>query len=325
MSVIIEWHRAWSFDVSNAFEQLPADELMNVDVVRILFEHGSGRTRQKIGVLRDGCGTVVGVLPLAWRVDWKGLYAWRLLTQYVMPYARFFVLPGYTDLALQSMGGYFACDNVAFYELPENTSVLQEETSWVAPLSCTFDELLRRTRYSSEYRRNQKISSGLELREDQFADLPQALDLWAAKWGQRGHGYTANRRDDLLLGFQVLAVQGLLKTFSLYDGPRFVAMNINMVRAHGLHFMLTVSQDEYRSRNPGIRLVLATFAWACNLGYTEYDMGRTGEGYKKKWAVPEVRGYRLVRGPWGSQLLGNLLEKAGNVMVKAQYKLGRRS
>src|SRR6266576_3919657 len=199
MSVIVEWHRAWSSDVSNAFEQLPADELMNVDVVRILCEHGSGRSRQKIGVLRDG-GTVVGVLPLAWRVDWTGLYAWRLLTQYVMPYARFFVLPGYTDLALRSMGGYFACDNVAFYELPKNTSVLQEETSWVAPLSCTFDE-------------------------------------------------------------------------------------------------------------------------ACNLGYTEYDMGRTSEAYKKRWADPEVRGYRLVRGPWGSQLLGNLLEKAGNVMVKAQYKL----
>jgi hypothetical protein len=71
--------------------------------------------------------------------------------------------------------------------------------------------------------------------------------------------------------------------------------------------------------------VLATFAWACNLGYTEYDMGRTADGYKRKWAGPEVRGYRLVRGPWGSQLLGNLLEKAGNVMVKAQYKLGRRS
>ncbi len=207
--VCLEWHEEWSSAVANAFATLPYDHLMNPELVRRLWEDGVGRDRQKIAVLRGDDGQAVGVVPLRKR----GKLSWQLLTQYVLPYARFFVLPEYTDAALDALGSQIDCDNVLFYQTPSSTRMLRAEESWVTALPPTYDELLRRTKYAQKDRKFRRETAGLEMREDDYASLPEALAHWQEKWIAAGSHATAARKDDLLLSFQIMAAQGRLEDF----------------------------------------------------------------------------------------------------------------
>ena len=89
LKVRVEWYGDWSPSVAEAFSVLPYDHLMDAVLVRRLWEDGVGRDRQKIALVRSLSGEPVGVVPLRKR----GKLSWQLLTHYVMPYARFFVLP----------------------------------------------------------------------------------------------------------------------------------------------------------------------------------------------------------------------------------------
>ena len=302
--VRVEWHEEWSEAVRRAFAALPYDPLMDPDLVRRLWEDGVGRDRQKIALVRAPGGEAVGVVPLRKR----GRLSWQLLTQYVMPYARFFVRPGYTDAALDVLGRCIDCDNVAFYETPSRTRMLHAEESWVVTLEPTYEELLRRTKYTKEDRKFRREAAGLEMREDCYECLPEALDHWQAKWKAAGSHTTAARRDDLLVSFRTLAEQGRLKTFSLHDGDTLAAMEMNMIGPSTMYSMTTIMRDEYRHTHAGIRLTLAAMEWGCANGMAEYDMLRTSGHYKRQWAEPVTRSYRLVRRPFGSETLGCALE-----------------
>jgi len=280
--VRVEWHRTWSPSVSEAFAALPYDPLMDPELVRRLWEDGVGRDRQKIAVLRGEDTQVAGVVPLRKR----GKLSWQLLTQYVLPYARFFVLPAYTDAALKALGREIDCNNVSFYRMPAHTRMLRPEESWVTALESSYDELMRRTKYRKEDRQCRRYAEGLELAEDRYELLPAALAHWQAKWLKEGSRVAASRKDDLLLSFQILAEQGRLKTFSLHDGDKFAAMEMNMIGPVTMYSMTTIMLDEYRKTHAGIRLTLAAMQWGCANGMAEYDMLRTSGHYKKRWAEP---------------------------------------
>lgn len=312
----IEWHADWSRAVAEAFTTLPPDHLMDADVVRTLWEAGVGRDRQRIALVRDGDGAPVGVVPLRKR----GKLSWQLLTQYVMPYARFHVLPAHTDAALDALGREIDCDNVVFHGMPSRTRMLRAEESWVVPLAPTYDELMRRTQYGKRDRKCRKRAAALTLAEDNYDAMPEALSLWQAKWAARGSRATAGRKDDLLLGFQTLASQGRLKTFSLHDGDTLVAMDVNMIGPGTTYSITGVIRDEYKDAFPGIRVLLAGMEWACAHGMTEYDLLRTSGHYKSAWAAPETRSYRLIRRPFGSEGLGCAFESAKDLLRRRRAR-----
>ena len=314
--VRVEWHEDWSSPVSEAFSVLPYDHLMDAVLVRRLWEDGVGRDRQKIALVRSLSGEPVGVVPLRKR----GKLSWQLLTHYVMPYARFFVLPQYTDAALDVLGRDIDCFRVSFSQVPANTRMLRPEESWVVPLKPTYDELLRRTRYREKDRKFRRETARMDLREDDYGSLPEALDHWQRKWLSEGSLATACRKSDLLLGFEVLAEQGRLKTFSLHDGDTLVAMGVGMIGPGILYAVLKMMREEYRRNHAGIRLTLAAMEWACEHGMVEYDMVTTGGQFKRQWAQPEVRGYRLVRRPFGSETLGWAIESSKDVLWRLRHK-----
>jgi len=302
--VQLRWDREWSADVAQAFAAMPYDPLMDPDYVRRLWEDGVGRDRQKIAVLRASSGEAVGVIPLRKR----GLLSWQFLTQYVMPYARFFIRPEYTDAALAALGREVDCDNVSFYQLPAQTQMLRPEESWIVALPATYEELMRRTKYGQKDRLYRRQTAEMELREDDYSLIPEAMTLWQEKWLAADSPATAQRKDDLMLGFQILAEQKRLKTFSLHDGEKLVAMEIEMVVADKIYSMTKISRDEYREKHVGIRLTLAAMEWGCAQGKTEFDMMRSSANFKRQWAEPKIVGYRLVRSPYGSELLGSAME-----------------
>ena len=314
--VQVEWHGTWSEDVADAFAALPYDPLMDPELVRRLWEDGLGRDRQKIALLRSPQGEWVGAVPLRKR----GKLSWQLLTQYVMPYACFFVLPEYTDAALDALGSEIDCDNVVFSRTPANTRMLRPEESWIVRLPSTYDELMRRTKYSNKDRRYRRDTSGLELREDDYASLPGALAHWQEKWTAAGSHATAARKDDLLLCFQILAEQGRLKTFSLHDGEILAAMGIGMLTPGKMYAVTKVSRDDYRKCHAGIRLTLAAIEWGCKHGIGEYDMLRTSGSYKSQWAEPEMHGWRMIRRPLGSETLGCALEGIKDILRNRRKK-----
>jgi hypothetical protein len=315
----VEWHDEWSPAVSRAFAAMPYDHLMDVEVVARLWEQAKGGGKQQIAVLRAG-DAPVGVLPLKRR----GRFAWQLLTQFVLPYARFYVLPPYTSAALAALGRYIACDDVAFYEFPAPAPsvILVPHESWVVRLEASYRALMARTGYTRGDRRCRARTAGLTLREDQYDELPLALEHWAHHWRARGHHYTANRKDELLAVFRVCQEQGRLKTFALYDGDRFAAMTINIVGPGTLYFMTTVMRDEYRPVYAGIRVLLAAMEWACANGFKEYDLLPLFGHYKRHWAEPVTRSYRLVRGPFGSRTLGLIGEGLRDVENRVRWRLG---
>lgn len=310
--VHLAWHYEWSSGVEEAFEALPFDPLMDVEVVRAVWEQGVGRARQRIAVLRDENGQTVGIVPLRKR----SRYNWHLLMQYVMPYARFFVRPGYTETALAALGRFVGCGNILFYETPADAAMLRPEESWVVTLPPTYEELMRQTGYASKDRRCRRRAEGLELREDRFEDLPLALDLWQQKWTAAGSLHTAGRKDELLTTYRALASQGRLKIFSMYDGAQLVGMDVAMIAPPTLYGLLTISRDEYRAAFPGIRLLLACLEWACIQGLSEVDMLRTSGHYKSAWAQ---RGWRLIRSPLGSQHLGLTLEGVRRLIRRRKH------
>ena len=314
--VQVEWHGTWSEDVADAFAALPYDPLMDPELVRRLWEDGLGRDRQKIALLRSPQGEWVGAVPLRKR----GKLSWQLLTQYVMPYARFFVLPEYTDAALDALGSEIDCKNVGFSQTPANTRMLRPEESWVTVLEPTYDALMRRTKYRKEDRQCRRYAEGLTLMEDRFDLLPEALHLWQKKWLEEGSRVAATRKNDLLLCFQILAQQGRLKTFSLHDGDSFAAMEMNMIGPKTMYSITTIMRDEYRQNHAGIRLTLAAMEWGCEHGMTEYDMLRTSGHYKKRWAEPLIRSHRLIRKPLGSETLGLALENAKDALWRLRHK-----
>lgn len=303
-SVSLEWHRAWSPEVDEAFAAMPYDPLMDREVIQGLWKLGQRVNPQKVAIIRSFEGQAVGVVPLQKR----GFLSWQLLTQYVMPYARFFVLPAYVDVALHALRSEIDCDNVLFYRLPRYRRMLRPEESWVVSIPSSYEELLQQTQYAKKDRQCKKRSAGLTLREDFFEALPTALEFWQKKWLAAGSPATAGRKEDLLLSFSILARQGRLKTFSLYDGDTLAAMEMTMIAQDSLYGMTTIAREEYRSQQPGMRCRLASLEWAATQGVREYDMMRTGGETKKQWAEPQVRGYRLVRSPLGSELLGCALE-----------------
>ena len=314
--VCVEWHGDWSSSVSEAFSALPYDHLMDAVLVRRLWEDGVGRDRQKIALVRSLSGEPVGVVPLRKR----GKLSWQLLTHYVMPYARFFVLPQYTDAALDVLGREIDCNNVSFSQVPANTRMLRPEESWVVPLEPTYEELMHRLRYRKKDRQCRQHSSRLTLREDDYGSLPAALEAWQRKWLSEGSLATACRKSDLLLGFGVLAEQGRLKTFSLHDGNTLAAMEMNMISQHTMYATTTIMRNEYRECHPGTRVMLAAFEWGCAHGMAEYDMLSNFGHYKRLWAQPEVRGYRLVRRPYGSESLGWAIENAKDALWRLRHK-----
>ena len=317
-SVRIEWYGEWSAAVSDAFAAMPYDHLMDPMLVRRLWEDGLGRDRQKIAVVRALDGRPVGVVPLRKR----GKISWQLLTQYVMPYARFFVLPEYTDAALQVLGREIDCDNVSFTRTPVNTRMLRPEESWVVALAPTYAELMQRTKYARKDRQCRQRSAHLTVLEDRYDDLPEALEHWQAKWREEGSHATATRKDDLLLSFRILAEQGRLKTFSLHDGDKFAAMIVNLIGPDTLYFLLTITLEAYKQDYAGIRSLLASMEWGCAHGIAEYDMLRTSGHYKRLWAQPEIRGYRLVRCPYGSETLGCTIESTKEFLWNLGHKDG---
>ena len=312
----IEWEHSWSSSVDEAFSSLPYDHLMDPVRVRRLWEDGVGRDRQKIAVVRAESGEPVGVVPLRKR----GKLSWQLLTQYVMPYARFFVLPEYTDRALEAMNRDLDCSNVLFTRLPSRVRMLRAEESWVTALEPTYEALMKRTKYARKDRQCRQRSGRLTLVEDRYADLPQALDCWQRKWRAVGSSATAGRKDDLLLGYGVLAEQGRLKTFSLHDGDTLAAMIVNFIGPDRLYFLLTATEDAYKQDYAGIRNLLASMEWACAAGLKEYDMLRTSGHYKRFWAEPEVRGFRVVRSPFGSEALGTAIESAKDRLWRMRHQ-----
>ena len=312
----VEWHSEWSVEVAAAFEILPYDSLMDPTLVRTLWEGGVGRDRQKIALLRSPEGEAVGVVPLRKR----GKLSWQLLTQYVMPYARFFVLPEYTDAAIAALGSEIDCDNVIFNRAPANIRMLRPEESWVVSLPSTYDELLVRTKYGNKDRRYRRETAHLEMREDDFAALPDSLCHWQEKWTAAGSYATAARKDDLLLCFQTLAGLGKLKTFSLHDREIVASMGIGMLAGDTMYAITKVSRDAYRDCHAGIRLTLAAMEWGCQNGIAEYDMLRTSGEYKGKWAEPEIRSYRMIRRPLGSEILGCALENIKDILRNRRKK-----
>jgi len=314
--VRIEWHAEWSEAVTAAFAALPYDHLMDPALVRAFWEDGQGRDRQRIALVRAPGGEPVGVVPLRKRGQWS----WQLLTQYVMPYARFFVRPDYTDAALDALGSHIDCDNVAFYELPVRTRMLRPEESWVVALPPTYEELMRRTKYARKDRQCRQHAGRLTLLEDQYVHLPEAMNHWQQRWAAEGSHTTAGRKNDLLLGFQVLAGQGRLKTFSLHDGDTLAAMVVNLIGPDALCFILTMVKDEYKQDYAGIRNLLASMEWGCANGMKEYDMLRTLGHYKRQWAEPQTRGYRVIRRPLGSEALGCAVEGAKGVLRDLRHK-----
>lgn len=306
----LEWYGNWSCAVEEAFAAMPFDPLMDVEVVRRLWEAGAGRERQRIAVLRDDEGRTVGVIPLRKR----SVYNWHMLTDYVLPYSRFFVRPGYTEAALAVLGRHFAGGYLGFYETPAPITMLKPEESWVVALPGSYSEMMQRSGFAKRDRRIRRHAEKLELREDRFEELPLALDLWQQKWAARGSLHTARRRDEMLLVFQTLAGIGRLKTFSLYDGAQFVGVQINVLGPDVLYNHLTISRDEYRAAYPGVRTLLASLEWACGQGLAEMDMLRTASEVKRAWAEPTVRGWRLICSPLGFQRLGLALEAAKNLV-----------
>ena len=312
----IEWEHSWSSSVDEAFSRLPYDHLMDPVLVRRLWETGVGRDRQKIAVVRAESGKPVGVVPLRKR----GKLSWQMLTHYVMPYARFFVLPEYTDFALGALSRELDCSNVLFTRLPSRVRMLRAEESWVTALEPTYEALMKRTKYAAKDRQCRQRSGTLTLREDSFMDLPEVLDCWQRKWMRAGSRATAGRKDDLLLGYGVLAEQGRLKTFSLHDGDTLAAMEIIMVAAGTMYAVLTIMRPEYRQCHPGIRAMLAALEWGCGNGMKEYDMLSNFGHYKKHLAEPEVRGFRVVRSPFGSEALGSMIESTKDWVWRMRHK-----
>ena len=311
-----DWEYSWSSAVAEAFAALPYDHLMDEELVRRLWEDGAGRDRQKIAVVRASDGAPVGVVPLRKR----GKLSWQLLTQYVMPYARFFVLPEYTDAALQVLGQELDCDHVLFTRMPTRTWMLRPEESWVTKLEPTYEALMKRTKYAAKDRQCRRNAAPLTLREDSFSDLPAALECWQQKWMSEGSPATARRKNDLLLGYGVLAEQGRLKTFSLHDGETLAAMEVIMVGGGTLYAVLTMMRPEYRQNHPGIRAMLAALEWGCANGKQEYDMLSNFGHYKKHLAEPEVRGCRVVRSPLGLEALGSAIESTKDFLWKLKHK-----
>lgn len=320
----VEWHRQWSPAVAEAFEALPYDELMDHEVVQRLYHQGVGRSRQQIAVLRTRDEQPVGVVPLRWRQSWHGLYAWELITSYVVPYARFFVLPEYIDSALGTLNRYINCGSVVFYRLPSRLEAIRPETSWVLRLSADYGEVMRRIGYAGEDRRCRKRSAHLTLYENRYSDIPLALTHWAAKWRARGQYHTANRRDELLVVCETLAAQGRLSTFSLYDGSNFASMLISLVGTTTFYPLVTISLDAYRQALPGIRGFLASMEWACAHGLQEYDLGRTSGNYKQRWGQATTCGYQLIQGPWGIAAAGGAIEAVGGLVNRMYWKFGWR-
>jgi len=314
--VRVEWHEEWSEAVDQAFQTLPYDPLMDPELVQTLWEDGQGRERQKIALLRNFEGKAVGVVPLRKR----GKLSWQLLTQYVMPYARFFVLPEYTDAALEALGAEIDCSHLVFSQMPVNTRMLRAEESWVVALEPTYEALMQRTKYRKEDRQCRRYAAGLELIEDRYDLLPDALTYWQKKWLDEGSRVAATRKDDLLLCFQTLAKQGRLKTFSLHDGSTFAAMEMNMIAGDTMYSITTIMLDDYRKCHAGIRLTLAAMEWGCENGMAEYDMLRTSGHYKRRWAEPMVRSHRLIRRPLGSESLGLALESAKDALWRLRHK-----
>ena len=198
--------------------------------------------------------------------------------------------------------------------------MLRPEESWVVPLEPTYEALMKRTKYARKDRQCRQHSSRLTLREDDYGSLPAALEAWQRKWLSEGSLATACRKSDLLLGFGVLAEQGRLKTFSLHDGDTLAAMIVNVIGPGTLYFLLTVTQEAYKQDYAGIRNLLASMEWGCMHGMAEYDMLRTSGHYKRLWAQPEVRGYRLVRRPFGSETLGCAIEDAKVLLWNLRHK-----
>jgi hypothetical protein len=297
--VSIEWHDAWSPAIDEAFTAMPYDYLMDPEVVRRLWVHLERKSRQRIAIARNAGGQPVGIVPLVQR-EFHGRFSWQLLTQYVQPYARYFVLPGYTDATLAAMRAHIACSNVLFYELPRAGVHLQPEESWVVTLDGSYQELMKRTKYAHQDRRIRRHAAIFDVFEDRYEDLPVALSHWEEHWRRRGSLETATRKDEMLVSYQTMAEQGRLKTFSLYVGSRFAGMNVMLVAGDTIFDLMATALDEFRSDYPGVYTMLLMLEWACNNGLGQADMLRTSGELKGNWAAPEARGYRLVRGPMGS-------------------------
>jgi CelD/BcsL family acetyltransferase involved in cellulose biosynthesis len=77
-------------------------------------------------------------------------------------------------------------------------------------------------------------------------------------------------------------------------------MNVSMVAGETVFYLMSTALDEFRSNYPGVYTILLMLEWACNNGLTQADLLRTSGSLKRKWAAPEARGYRLVRGPFDS-------------------------
>lgn len=306
LPVRLEWHHEWSPQVNEAFAALPVDPFMDREVVRTLWDFNEDNTPQRIALFRNLEGKPVGVAPLRKH----GAASWQLITQYVLPYARLHVLPAYTPQALAALGRWVDCPNILFYETPADLTMLRPEESWVVKLPATYAELMHQTDYAHNDRRCRKHAAKLTADEDRFDLLPMALDCWQQKWAAQGSLYTAKRKDEMLRVFQKLADQGRLKTFSLHDGDALAGMQINVIGADTLYCQVGIAREEYKKAYPGIWGILVSMEWAIGQGFAEVDMLRTSGSYKKAWATPVTRGYRLVRSPLGSRSLGLVLEKA---------------
>ncbi len=85
-------------------------------------------------------------------------------------------------------------------------------------------------------------------------------------------------------------------------------MGIGMIAFPIMYAITKMARDEYRHTHAGIRLTLAAMEWGCANGMAEYDMLRTSGDYKRQWAEPEMRGWRVIRCPLGSEALGSAME-----------------
>lgn len=302
--------------MSEALASLPYDHLMDPDLTRAIWDSPPLGPR-RIGVFYDR-DRPVGVVPL----EKRGLMSWQLLTEFVMPYAAFHVLPEYVDAALWSLGRYVDSTDVVFPRLPSDPALTRPEESWVIELGVPYAELLRRCDYVHEDRRCRKKSAALTVHVDQFEDLPEALARWSEKWSGRGHAETACRKAQLMASFQAMAAAGKLKTFTLRHQGRFAGMNIHYVGPETVYFMVTVALDEFRSQYVGVRTILEALEWACGAGARSFDMLTQGAHYKKKWATPTCKAHRLMVGPGRSSTVAKGMERAEALYWRALYKAG---
>ena len=256
-------------------------------------------------------------LLLEWHGEWSAAVSDAFAA---MPYDHLMDSMLVRRLWEDGLGREIDCDNVSFTRTPVNTRMLRPEESWVVALEPTYAELMQRTKYARKDRQCRQRSAHLTVLEDRYDDLPEALEHWQAKWREQGSRVAATRKDDLLLSFRILAEQGRLKTFSLHDGDKFAAMEMNMIGPATMYAMTAIMRDEYRPASAGNRLTLAAMEWGCAHGMAEYDMLWSSGHYKKRWAEPLTRSYRLIRRPLGSEALGCAVEEIKNFVWALRHK-----